>query len=200
MHEPPTSHPRARLVVHFHPGDRASVVFHTDAPSREAGLVENLAVSCFILHQLTNIGRNDLSLGLASILAGWGSADSSTVVHGDRMGSRLGEHPGTEGERRFECDLELGPGACRFRLYPRGFGWRGKGLSAFTPLSVLLLLQHERKEHGNDGRRLDEIGRVVRASADVFLGGAAGLRNRSRLAYRVAVEGAGASGSDRIAA
>jgi len=176
----------ARLEIHFHEDDTASVRFETDAGKEREAFVENLMLSCFALRQMVNIGHNQVTYRLSGLLSDLEALVEEPQALERAAGPRLVEHDGRPGAKRFVAELDLLEEGCGFRIAAKGFGLFGRGLGYYAPTSVVTLVRAWFRKRGREAERLRQFAAVAHTCADAFGSGAVSPGNQTRVALGIA--------------
>lgn len=181
----------ARVLVHFHAQDRASVSLTSTAVGEEAKFVEILLFACFALRHIANLERSqgpDLVADLLTTVdddAMQQMASDEADIFGD---VQLVSHTAQSGGKSFEATLRFSDGSLDFRLKPRGFGLMARGVGFYSPHSVGLLVMYLAKRRKHDAAFLNGLGRAASMCGRRHQTGGLTLANHVELALRIASE------------
>lgn len=100
-----------RLEIHFHQEDQGSIFLENNAVDddyKKSG--ELLLYAYYVTVQLVNLGRNEVSLGIATLLNCLQDQLARFAYHKSPNGAELVDFKGFPGRKRFLADLTWGDG------------------------------------------------------------------------------------------
>ena len=167
-----------RLEIHFHQEDQASVFLENNAIEddyKKSG--ELLLYAYYVTRQLVNLGRNEVSLGIATLLTGLQNQMAQAAYHKSPNGPALVDYKGSPGRKNFLANLSWGDGKFWFDLKQNGFGWFGRGIGYYCPQSILILLQYLARRRIEDLDYIAYLEQLSYSCGGVFLAGELGMTN-----------------------
>jgi TPR repeat protein len=180
----------ARLEIHFHQQDEASVYLETNAVGDHRKYCELLIFCLLATRQMYNLSCGGDPGGTAHSLSSFLSQvpGDPTELLNMRVpdACKLVDYKGSEGRKRFIGVLKLSESALNFRLEAKGFGIFARGVGYYAATSVALLLEYLTRRRISDQNYLRGLARSANECGRAYLAGAITLTSQHDVACRVA--------------
>jgi hypothetical protein len=182
-----------QLGVYFPSREAATIVVSSNQlPAREHLFGCLLTFTNYAMRTLSNLGKSEITDGLASSLAGMTEAHLLAIAKTDTLGGvRLTSSTEVPKgyDKAFTCHLnasvDRGVPRLRFDYSYTGFGWLGRGLGFYAPMSVLALLWNNAKHVGHLPGVAAMWAEAASGIARLHYAGKIGLGNQRELALAV---------------
>jgi hypothetical protein len=144
-----------KLEIHFHEQEKASVYLETNCKGLDEKIGEIGILVLFAIRIMSNLGRNAVSDGLATLLV-----DAPKWLRGIAAGEMRGDvsvipYPGYVGRKRFIAEFKMNDKAYQFKYKAKGFGWFSSGIGYYSPNAVLVFLRFLAAKRLADNRYLE---------------------------------------------
>ena len=179
---------RTAVLINFYSADEVSVLFRTDAPRDQEASTELILFASFTLRQLHNLGRNQASSSLGSLLSTKMAALDSASAVSAYCNAAINPDRSDAGEKQFAGNLESGDGRALFQMHTKGFGFLGRGVNYYARESVLALLNFLSNRRSNDRDYLHQLFFVASKCGKLHLAEKISSLNQSQLALALALE------------
>lgn len=130
------------VEINFHQQEQMSVYTESSAGSDQEKIGEIGLFSFYALRMLSNLGTNQTSDQLASMLAGAHEIVPLLASGQTTGGFDIVGYPGHPGRHSFIAALQWGGPSPRFNFKTKGFGLFAKGIGYYGPTSVMGLLRY----------------------------------------------------------
>jgi hypothetical protein len=138
------------IEIHFHQQNQVSIFHEINVSGDDEKTGEIAGLTLFALRMMSNLGANDTSDSLGSILAGAAEIVPEFAARAATESFQLIQYPGYQGRKRFLATLRMTDDSTRFDMKAKGFGWLATGVGYYGPVSVVALLRYLAENHSND--------------------------------------------------
>lgn len=157
--------------INFHQQTQISIYLKSTASADEEKLAEVAFFAMYAIRMLSNLGVNETSNSLASLLADGHQVVQVLASGGSTGGFDLIPYPGNQGRKRFFATLTLTDSSVKFDLKAKGFGFLATGVGYYGPTSVLALLRYLALQRPKDAVFLRCLGGAAEQCGKAHLAG-----------------------------
>jgi hypothetical protein len=181
----------ARVEVHFHQQDEASVFLETTQSGDEQLYEELLLFAAFALRQMSNLGKHPTAVALAYLLSSVDTEflDELSYSTNDDVGMpRIIAYPGHGGRKQFIATIIGSRDDAQLKMEMKGFGLLARGAGYYAPMSVQILMRYLSEQRSDDDYWLSILAAVANACGRAYAAGQLSLGSTGRVAANIVRE------------